>query len=144
MGRAGGERLTAKAFLYELRYLDKRIEDRLEEAARLRSQINRATSIFSDMPRGGKGRDWTDTLLKACELERRIMDETNRLIRWKAEARAAIDLIDEANYRRVLEMRYVQGRSWRAIAREMNYSERAVFYLHVQALKKIVVPQGLQ
>ena len=96
------------------------------------------------MPRGGKGRDWTDTLLKACELERRIMDETNRLIRWKTEARAAIDMIDEANYRRVLEMRYVQGRSWRAIAREMNYSERAVFYLHVQALNKIVVPQGLQ
>lgn len=133
--------MTAKEFLSEMRWLDKRIEDRLEEVARLRSQINRATAVMSDMPRGGKGRDWTDTLLKATELERKLADQVNELIRWKAEIREAIDRIDDARLRRVLELRYLNMRSWRAIAREMKYDERWVQRLHGMALAQIVVPE---
>ena len=42
--------------------------------------------------------------------------------------------------RQLLELRYINHRSWRAIAREMHYDESWVYVLHGKALRQITVP----
>ena len=133
--------MTAREFLGQMRTLDRRIEQRLEELARLKSQLTRATALISDMPRGGGHKDWTDTLAHAMELEARLAEDVSTMIATKSEIRDAIDQVDDARYRMLLEKRYIIGKSWRAIAREMNYDESWIYVMHRRALKKVVVPE---
>ena len=133
--------MTARDFLGQMRTLDKRIEQRLEELARLKSQLTRATALISDMPRGGGRTDWTDTLAHAMELEERLADDVSDMIATKSLIRNAIDQVEDGRYRLLLEKRYIIGKSWRAIAREMNYDESWIYVMHQRALKKVVVPE---
>ena len=132
--------MTAREFLGQMRTIDKRIEQRLEELARLKSQLTRATALISDMPRGGGHKDWTDTLTHAMELEERLAADVADMIATKSRIREAIDQVDDGRYRLLLEKRYIIGKSWRAIAREMNYDESWVYVIHRRALRQIVVP----
>ena len=133
--------MTARDFLGQMRTLDKRIEQRLEELARLKSQLTRATALISDMPRGGGHTDWTDTLAHAMELEERLAEDVSDMIATKSLIRNAIDQVEDGRYRLLLEKRYIIGKSWRAIAREMNYDESWIYVMHRRALKKVVVPE---
>lgn len=132
--------MTAKEWLSQMWTLDDRVERKLEEVYRMRSQIERANAVISDMPRGGGRHDWTDTLIKATELERKLLDDIRDMMALKSEIHEAIDLIDDARLRQLLELRYINHRSWRAIAREMHYDESWVYVLHGKALRQITVP----
>lgn len=122
--------------------MDKRIERRAEEAARLRAKLEKSNSHISDMPRGGDGSDWTDADIKVMELEQRIRQEIARLCEIKRQIGEAIDMVEDGRYRTLLEMRYRNYLSFEKIAVEMNYSYEWVKHMHRNALEKVIVPNG--
>lgn len=57
----------------------------------------------------------------------------------KSEIIAAIHRIGITEEEEVLELRYIQGKSWEYISAKMNYGRTKVFELHKEALNKIII-----
>jgi DNA-directed RNA polymerase specialized sigma24 family protein len=128
--------MNAKRFLSRAYHIDQKIERRTEEAARLRSRLEKATAQLTGMPRGGNS-DWTDTEVKVLELEEQIKAEIERLCQVKREIREAIDQVEDKRYRELLEMRYLSGFTFEQIAVAMHYDWRHVMRLHGEALAAV-------
>lgn len=132
--------MTAREFLSQAYWLDKRIDRKAEEIARMRAKLEKSNSKLSDMPRGGSGGDWTDADIRVMDEERRIHDEIIELCRIKREIAEAIEAVEDARYRTLLELRYRNYLSFEKIAVEMNYSWRHTLRIHDEALRAVRVP----
>lgn len=135
-----GETMTAKQFLSQAYRLDKRIERRTEDIARMRARMEKATAQLTGMPRGGSGGDWTDVSIRVLEYEASVKAEIAELCRVKRLIREAIDAVEDARYRELLELRYIVGMRWERIAVEMNYSFDRIKHMHGEALRAVNVP----
>ncbi|MBQ1805527.1 MAG: RNA polymerase subunit sigma-70, partial [Oscillospiraceae bacterium] len=60
-------------------------------------------------------------------------------VRWKHAAMDAIDRVDDARQREVLELYYLDGYTWEQVAHRMELDPRWVFRLHGKALLRVKV-----
>ena len=135
--------MTAKEFLRRARTVDRRVDEAQERVDRLRARLEAGRmSQITGMPRGG-GADWTETADKLIELEQRVNARTRELVRWKLAAIDAIDAVEEARLREVLELYYVDGYSWARVAERMGLDLRWVYRLHGKALLRVKVPEDV-
>lgn len=58
----------------------------------------------------------------------------------KLDISEAIDLLEDVDERALLRARYVNGKSWRMIAKQMCYSQSTVHRIHSNALMHFSVP----
>ena len=136
--------MTAKDFLRRARSVDRRVDEATERVDRLRAKLEDGRmSKITGMPRGGS-EDWTATADKLIELEKRVNARIRELVRVKHLAMDAIDRVDEARLREVLELYYIDGFNWDQVAQRMELDKRWVFRLHGKALQKIEVPKGVE
>ena len=136
--------MTAKEFLRRARSIDRRVDEAQERVERLRARLEAGRmSQITGLPRGGAS-DWTETADRLIELERRVNARIRELVRWKLAAMDAIDLVEEANLREVLELYYIDGYTWEQVATRMGVTERWVQILHGRALFKVKVPKEFQ
>ena len=136
--------MTAKEFLRRARGIDRRVDEAVERVDRLRAKLEAGRmSRITGMPRGGS-EDWTATADKVIELEKRVNARIRDLCALKHAAMDAIDQVDEARLREVLELYYIDGFSWDQVAERMGLDKRWVFRLHGKALQKIEVPEAAQ
>ena len=132
--------MTAKEFLRRARGADRRIDEATERMERLRARIEAGRlSHITGMPRGGSS-DWTDTANALMDLERNVNARIREMCREKRLAMEAIEAVEEARYREVLELYYLDGFTWEQVAEQMGYDVRHVTRLHGKALLKIIVP----
>ena len=136
--------MTAKEFLRRARTVDRRVDEAQERVERLRARLEAGRmSQITGLPRGGAS-DWTETADRLIELERRVNSRTRELVRWKLAAMDAIDMVDEANLREVLELYYIDGYTWEQVAQRMGVDLRWVYRLHGRALLRVKVPEGVE
>jgi len=136
--------MTAKEFLRRARAADRLIDQATERVERIRSRLESGRmSNITGMPRGGAA-DWTDTANALIELERRVNERVRDMCRLKRLAMDAIDQVEEARLREVLELYYLDGYTWEQVAEQMGYSRRNVTTLHGVALRKIKVPEEVK
>lgn len=134
--------MTAKEFLRRARGVDRRVDEAIERVDRLRAKLEAGRmSKITGMPRGG-GEDWTATADRLIELEKRVNARIRELVRLKHAAMDAIDRVDDARQREVLELYYLDGYKWDQVAERMELDARQVFRLHGKALQRIEVPEG--
>lgn len=132
--------MTAKEFLRRARSVDRRVDEATERVDRLRAKLEAGRmSKITGMPRGGAS-DWTETADKLIELERQVNARIRDMVRLKQAAMDAIDRVEEARLREVLELYYLDGFSWDQVAQRMELDVRQVFRLHGRGLQRIVVP----
>ena len=135
--------MTAKEFLRRAREVDRRVDEAQERVDRLRAQLEAGRmSSITGMPRGG-GADWTETADRLIELEQRVNAKTRELVRWKLAAIDAIDAVEEARLREVLELYYIDGFTWEQVAQRMGLDVRWVYRLHGKALLRVKVPEEI-
>ena len=134
--------MTAKEFLRKVREIDRRIVETLERLERMRARLEAGrSSNLSGMPRGGAV-DWTVTADKVIELEMRYNEKIREMCRLKQSAQDAIDQVEEAKLREVLELYYLDGYTWEQVANTMHLDLRWVYRLHGQALMRVRVPDA--
>ena len=130
--------MTAKQYLLRAWQIDRRIERLIGEQEKLRSLAETVRSpALSDMPKGGRQRDWTEAVDALVDLCADIDREIRELCKVKREVNEAIDAVEDMRYRRVLELRYRSYLSWKQIAEEMGYDVRWVLRLHGKALLEV-------
>lgn len=136
--------MTAKEYLRQVRTLDRRIDETLERLERMRARLEAGRqSNLSGMPRGGAV-DWTATADKVIELEQAYNERLRDMCRMKREAQAAIDRVEDARYREVLELYYIDRYTWEQVATTMGYDVRHITRLHGEALRDFDIPKGEQ
>lgn len=132
--------MTAKQYLLRAWQVEKRIDRLIGERDALWARMETVRSpVISDMPKGGRRRDWTDTVDALVDLCGDIDREIRELCRVKREVIDAIDAVEDMRLRRVLELRYRSYMSWEAIAEELGYDIRWVYRLHGMALRCIEI-----
>jgi DNA-directed RNA polymerase specialized sigma subunit len=119
--------------------LDREIDRKLKEVARLRSKLTRVTQVLTAEPRGG-GTIYGKTeeiLAKIVDLENEIDTDIDRLISIRDNIKTVIEAVEDDRERLLLQYRYLDGKTFEWIAAEMNYSWRQIHRLHSQALTNL-------
>lgn len=135
--------MTAKEFLSQAFYLDKRIKGKLKQIERLRGLAEGVKVSFSDMPkiigdhRHSKVEEYT---VRIMDLEKELASDIENMERLQKDIKEAIARIGNIQLETILELRYLSYLQWPEIATEMNYSADYVFQLHRRALRLIHLP----
>ena len=119
--------------------LDREIERKLEEVARLRSKLTRITQVLTAEPRGG-GSIYGKTeeiIAKIVDLEKEIDADVDRLVAIRDGIKTIIEAVEDDRERLLLQYRYLDGWTFEKIAVEMNYSWRQIHRLHSRALSNL-------
>lgn len=135
--------MTAKEFLRRARTIDRRVDESVERAERLRARLEAGRmSSITGMPRGG-GADWTVTADRLIELEQAVNRRTRELVRWKLAAIDAIRAVEDPRLAELLELYYIDGYNWEQVAERMGITERWALILHGRALLQVTVPKEI-
>lgn len=131
--------MTAKDYLSQAFWLDKIINNKLEQASNLRELATRATSRYTAERVSGTPDRYPmeNAMVKLIDLEREINADIDKLVDLKQEISGLIEQVSNFKYRIVLEYRYIKGKTWEQIAKDLGYNVRWVFKLHGSALVEI-------
>ena len=125
-----------------------------EQAERLRRRINRKINEIHVLRQRAEGMNGTSsdamprssspdrskmevTVFKIMALEQDIKDTQQEYDALIADMERRIKTVDDADDRDLLTKRYLEFKSWNAIAAEMFISKRKAYYLHNKALKSL-------
>lgn len=127
--------MTAKEYLRRARFIDRRIDETRERLRMMRDRMGGRISRVERIP--GSRRPWTDGVDDVIDLERRLEGQIDEMCRVKNDAMDAIEGVEDAACREVLELYYLDGLSWTQVADKMHYSVRNVQLLHGKALESL-------
>lgn len=130
--------------LAELEYCETRIKSYMAHAERLRSLAERTTTTFSYA--GSHNTFTTDrreeAIAKLVDLETLIQEEVSRLCDLKQAMLIRLAGVHDNTCRTLLELRYLEGKTWPEIADAMFFSHRHVFNIHKKALNALTQSQN--
>lgn len=131
--------MTAKEYLGQARFLDMRINSKIQQVASLNELATRCTATISDMPKSPNrgGSRMADAVIKIIDLQEEINRDINKLVELKRAIMGVIKAVPNVEYQTVLEKRYLCFITWEQIAVDMNYSMQYTFRIHEKALKEI-------
>lgn len=130
-----------KAYLARYRDIKQAIDQRLDEAERLRALAEKTTTTLSDMPRGGGRNTREDTYAKLVDLGIEIDREIGAYVQMRGDVEQAINTVGNMAQQNLLRYRYVNGWKWEKIAVEMNFDYRWILRLHGRALESMQIVQ---
>lgn len=128
--------MNTKQYLNQVRRYDRMINNKLSEIYQLKT-LATSISVATDADRvqssGNKDR-MGNVVARLVDIER----ETDKLIQVYTEKRqiiiSQIDSMEDINFYDVLFHRYIEGKTFEAIADDMHYSWRQVMRIHDDAL----------
>lgn len=131
--------MTAKEYLGQAYRIDQRIKNKTEQLNSFRELAVNVSSTISDYPSKGTRNvhRLENTIVKIIDMENQIKADIDRLINLKIEITNAIASVNDEHCRMVLELHYLQFKSWTDIAFEMNYSPRQISRIKDKAHKQI-------
>ena len=138
--------MNAKEYLSQARWLDMRINSKLEQVESLHALATKATSTLSDVPPSGTRNvhRMEDIICKIVTLEDEINADIDRLVDLKRDIAERVKMVQDMEYQSLLEKRYLCLMTWEQIAAETGCSVRNIHLMHGEALKKMEIPDNLQ
>lgn len=129
----------AKAYLQQLKSLNRLIDDKQEECDMLYARITKITSTLQFAPGSGSGNKDSlgNGIAKLQDLRDEINAEIDKCVDLEKEINSVIVSVENDKYRQVLRKRYVLFKTWEQIACDMNMSYRNVCYIHGEALQAV-------
>ena len=128
--------MTAKEELGQLYRLRESIDCLIERKKQTLDLAYKITSCNNGMPKGAGGDKVSNAAISSADLAAEIEEKTGEYERLQREIAGKIARMENRDYKLLLELRYLNFNPWHIIAWKMNYSEKHIFYLHRNALKK--------
>ena len=131
--------MTVKEYLSQAKFLDQRINSKIQQVAALNDLATKATSTLTGMPRNPNHATSTmeEAITKIIDLQAEINQDIDTLVDLKRDLSATIKAVGNTEYQTVLEKRYLCFLSWEQIAVEMGLRVRRVYDIHSAALEKV-------
>lgn len=138
--------MTAKDYLSQAKYLDLRINSKIQQVAALNDLATKATSTLTGMPHNPNQAvsSMENAITKIVDLQAEINHDIDELVDLKQKISDAIKGVRNTEYQTILEKRYLCFQSWEEIAASMNYEIRWLYRLHGKALDEIRVLLGCE
>lgn len=133
------EKNPVQEYLLQVKDSETRVDDLLEERARLKALREKITSSWSvDRVSGTHKQDKIgDITVKIEKIEAQLDIAVDFFVDKEREVRGVIDQVKNRDYGRILRKRYLNYKTWEQIACEMNFSYQWVCELHKRALKAV-------
>lgn len=130
--------MDVKEFFQQIRHIDKQINVKFEQLERLKTLATKVTATMSETSAkpSGVSRSMENSVDKIILLKEELNADIDKYINLKREANEIIRQIPNEKYRRVLESRYLLGKTWEAIAVEMGMTYQGVCHAHGRALQE--------
>ncbi len=130
--------MTAEAYLKQIRTLDIKIADGMEELEQLKALATKVTAALGEeVVSSTKNPDkMTDVVQKIINLQIDINRDVDKYVDIKREAIELLSKVDNPVYYKILHSRYVLYKTWEKIADEIGYTYQWVNELHGVALLK--------
>ena len=131
--------MSTKDYLSQAYRIDQRINSKLAQVMSLRDLLGKATGTLSGAPKAAtpNPHSMEDTIAKMVDLENEINDDIDALVDLKAEIMRRIKHVENTEYQKLLELRYLCFKRWEDIAVDMGYSLRRLYELNDCALEEI-------
>ena len=128
-----------KRRLRQYLYCRRLIDCNVEHLQQLRSQAQRITTAYKAVPGGGgSGSGRVEITAQILQLEAVIKADTKRLQEELLMVRFMINSLEDFQERIILNYRYINGKTFEAIADKTHYDIRQVTRIHGRALAKLV------
>ena len=127
----------AKGVLQEFRQLSKRITEKTERIACLMDSATRATpSLEAERVSGtGEHSRLESAMVRKIDLEKQLDRGIIELNQKRFDIQNAIDAMRDEREKRLLELRYIDGRSWASVMTRMEIGETWSRVIHDSALE---------
>ncbi len=137
--------MTPKEYLSQARWLDMRINSKLQQIESLHSLATKASSTLSNAPHSGARniRRMEDIILKIVALENEINGDIDQLVDLKRDITESIHAVESVEHQSLLEKRYLCLMTWEQIAAETGCSVRNIHLMHGEALRKVKISENL-
>ncbi len=131
--------MTVKEYLSQAKFLDQRINSKIQQVAALNDLATKATSTLTGMPRNPNHAtsSMEEAITKIIDLQAEINSDIDTLVDLKRDLSATIKAVGNTEYQTVLEKRYLCFQSWEQIAVEMGYDLRWLYRIHGKALDEV-------
>ena len=130
--------MTAKEFLRRTIKIRKEIDEIEQRIKEVRASYMAPRAIqYNDMPKAHNTSDLSDYYARVEIYVDMLLAKEKELIGAHADIMLTVDRLEDPDERRVLMLRYIDCKSWVAIANAIPCSERAVYYLHGRALRHL-------
>ena len=138
--------MTVKEYLSQAKFLDQRINSKIQQVAALNDLATKATSTLTGMPRNPNHAtsSMEDVIAKIIDLQSEINNDIDTLVDLKRSLSKTIKAVDSPEYQTVLEKRYLCFQSWEQIAVEMGYDLRWLYRIHGKALEEVKAILGIE
>jgi DNA-directed RNA polymerase specialized sigma subunit len=135
--------MTAKEYLNQAYWLDRRIDSKLEQLSALKDMATKTTSIMSDdvVSHTRNVHSMQDVIAKIIDMQAEINADIDRLVDLKRDIMQVVKTVDDPELQTRLELRYLCFKDWPDIACEMHCSESNVYKVHSRALQAVRVPK---
>ena len=135
--------MTAKEYLNQAYWLDRRINSKLEQLSALRDMATKTTSIMNDdvVSRTRNVHSMQDVIAKIIDMQAEVNADIDRLVDLKRDIMQVVKAVDNPELQTLLELRYLCFKDWPDIACEMHCSESNVYKVHSRALQAVRVPK---
>lgn len=129
--------MTAKEYLSQARYLDMRINSKIQQVEALNDLATSATSALTGMPHSPNKATskMADAVAKIVDLQNEINHDIDALVDLKKEISKTIKAVPNVELQTLLEKRYLCFQSWEKVAVDMGYSMHHLYKLHNMALE---------
>lgn len=137
--------MTPKTYLNQAYRLEQRIRLDTEELENLRTLAATVSSPgFEEHynPNHPTDAPFVKTLNRIWEMEQKVKDELDLLLRLKKEIQSVIAKVDNTDERLILTYRYLKNYTWARIGDELYADERTIRRRHDRALSHVVVPEN--
>lgn len=114
------------------------LEEDFLERQRLRSQAERITPSYSEVTRKKSGKKRDGKIITLVEYDDIIRQDMQLLVESLNSVRQIINYAGNPRLHLILQMRYLNYKTWEQIAEELKYSPSQVHRLHSAALQNIL------
>lgn len=114
------------------------LEEDFLERQRLRSQAERITPSYSEVTRKRSGKKRDGKIITLVEYDDIIRQDMQLLVESLNSVRQIINYAGNPRLHLILQMRYLNYKTWEQIAEELKYSPSQVHRLHSAALQNIL------
>lgn len=130
------EAYRAKQVLQEYRQLERRVSEKTERLAALMASATRATSSTEATRVSGTGaRSRVEqAVITIIDLESQLDKSIDQKNAQRHAIQNAIDAMKDEREARLLELRYIDGRSWASVMTRMGIGETYSRVIHESAL----------
>lgn len=117
--------MNIKEYLENAFRIDHRLASKFEQIASYNALATKATSTFNGLPGGSKDvHRMENIIIKITDLKSEVSEQIENLIEMKTNITHMIEELDNPEYQLVLELRYLNMKSWEQISVELGYNSR--------------------